>query len=93
MEQMTRRGALAGIGSAALGAWMLPHFSTTLGAFQSPAAGQKVVKIGRLKQSVARWCYAGIPMPDFCKAVSEMGLTAIDLLLSLIHISEPTRPY
>jgi hydroxypyruvate isomerase len=35
---------------------------------------------GRLKQSVSRWCYNKIPMPEFCKAVAAMGLTAIDLL-------------
>ena len=35
---------------------------------------------GRLKQSVSRWCYAKIPMPEFCTAVAGMGLTAIDLL-------------
>jgi hydroxypyruvate isomerase len=35
---------------------------------------------GRLKQSVCRWCYAKIPLPEFCKAVADMGLTAIDLL-------------
>jgi hydroxypyruvate isomerase len=35
---------------------------------------------GRLKQSVSRWCYGRIPMPDFCDAVKAMGLTAIDLL-------------
>ena len=40
----------------------------------------RVVKNGRLKQSVSRWCYSKIPMPEFCKAVAEMGLTAIDLL-------------
>src|SRR5207247_4444463 len=39
-----------------------------------------VVKNGRLKQSVSRWCYQRIPMPEFCKAVADMGLTAIDLL-------------
>jgi hydroxypyruvate isomerase len=47
------------------------------------AAGQetgRVVTRGRLKQSVSRWCYGKIPMPDFCKAVAAMGLTAIDLL-------------
>ena len=43
-------------------------------------AADKVVKNGRLKQSVSRWCYNSIPMPDFCRAVADMGLTAIDLL-------------
>jgi hydroxypyruvate isomerase len=46
----------------------------------SAAVPQKIVKIGRLKQSVARWPYASIAMPDFCRAVADMGLTAIDLL-------------
>lgn len=44
------------------------------------AAAQKAVTKGRLKQSVSRWCYGKIPMPEFCKAVADMGLTAIDLL-------------
>jgi hydroxypyruvate isomerase len=43
-------------------------------------AAARVVKNGRLKQSVSRWCYNAIPMPEFCRAVADMGLTAIDLL-------------
>ncbi len=47
------------------------------------AAGQsggRAVTKGRLKQSVSRWCYQKIAMPEFCRAVAAMGLTAIDLL-------------
>ena len=51
-------------------------FSATLGA----ALADGVVKNGRLKQSVSRWPYQKIPLPDFCRAVAEMGLTAVDLL-------------
>jgi hydroxypyruvate isomerase len=40
----------------------------------------KAVKNGRLKQSVSRWPYAKIPLPDFCSALAEIGLPAIDLL-------------
>jgi len=43
-------------------------------------AEQRVVKNGRLKQSVSRWPYAKIPLPEFCRAIADMGLTAIDLL-------------
>jgi hydroxypyruvate isomerase len=39
-----------------------------------------VVRNGRLKQSVSRWPYQPIPFPDFCRAVADIGLTAIDLL-------------
>jgi hydroxypyruvate isomerase len=51
-----------------------------LGTRAAAAAAQKAVTKGRLKQSVSRWCYGKIPMPEFCKAVAGMGLTAIDLL-------------
>src|SRR5262249_33282458 len=74
MEPVNRRGVLAGLGSAALGSLLAPR--TALAA----QAATKVVKNGRLKQSVCRWCYQSIPMPDFCRAVADMGLTAIDLL-------------
>ena len=47
------------------------------GAFAQSGA---IVKKGRLKQSVSRWPYNAIPLPDFCKAIAGMGLTAIDLL-------------
>jgi len=35
---------------------------------------------GRLKQSVCRWPYAKIPLSEFCRAVADIGLTAVDLL-------------
>jgi hydroxypyruvate isomerase len=44
------------------------------------AAADRVVRNGRLKQSVSRWPYNAIPFPDFCRAVADMGLTAVDLL-------------
>ena len=44
------------------------------------AQGGRVVKNGRLKQSVTRWPFRSIPLADFCRAVADMGLTAIDLL-------------
>jgi hydroxypyruvate isomerase len=48
------------------------------GAFA--ARGDRIVKNGRLKQSVSRWPYNTIPLPDFCTAIADIGLTAIDLL-------------
>jgi hydroxypyruvate isomerase len=43
-------------------------------------AADRVVRNGRLKQSVSRWPYRSIPLPEFSRAVADMGLTAIDLL-------------
>ena len=39
-----------------------------------------MVRNGRLKQSVSRWPYQKIALPDFCRAIADLGLTAIDLL-------------
>ena len=72
MDAITRREALAS-GTAAILA--------RVGAPLAAAAQEgKAVTKGRLKQSVSRWCYGKIPMPEFCKAVAGLGLTAIDLL-------------
>jgi hydroxypyruvate isomerase len=35
---------------------------------------------GRLKQSLARWCYAKIPIDDLCRAAAGMGVTGMDLV-------------
>jgi hydroxypyruvate isomerase len=41
---------------------------------------EKVVKNGRINQSVSRWCYREIELDEFCVAVKKMGLNGIDLL-------------
>jgi hydroxypyruvate isomerase len=48
--------------------------------FALPAFADRVVKVGRLKQSVTRWTYRSIALPVLCRAVADMGLTAVDLL-------------
>jgi hydroxypyruvate isomerase len=70
MSDISRRQAIAGA-AAMLAA---------PAAVDAASAAQSGAGAGRLKQSVCRWCYAKIPLPDLCKAVAEMGLTAIDLL-------------
>jgi hydroxypyruvate isomerase len=54
---------------------------TAAGAvFALPAIGQRVVKRGRIRQSVTRWTYRSLALPDLCRAAADIGLTAIDLL-------------
>ena len=64
---VTRREMV--VGSAAAVAALVGGASTLSPAVQ-----------GRLKQSVSRWPYASIPLPDFARACAAMGLQAIDLL-------------
>ena len=52
--------------------------ATTLRAADGNSAAR--ILAGRLKQSVSRWPYSKIPLPEFSKAAAAMGLKAIDLL-------------
>jgi hydroxypyruvate isomerase len=80
MGSFTRREALV-TGAAAVSAFAAAPVAATADrtAVESQTSGP-AVKRGRLKQSVSRWCYNKIPMPEFCDAVKAMGLTAMDLL-------------
>ncbi|MCA8954958.1 MAG: TIM barrel protein [Planctomycetes bacterium] len=71
---LTRRQLVTGASAAALGAALSP---ATLGA---PHNRGEILRPGKLKQSVARWCFGRVKLPDLCKAGKEMGLAAIDLL-------------
>ena len=66
---MHRRELLQIMGLAAVA----PSVGVDLGVDRSTRAG-------RLKQSVSRWPYSRIPLPDFCRACKGMGIVAIDLL-------------
>jgi hydroxypyruvate isomerase len=43
-------------------------------------AGRSAPSAGRLKQSVARWCFARTPLEDLCRQAAEMGIVGIDLV-------------
>ncbi|HJT89689.1 MAG TPA: TIM barrel protein [Bryobacteraceae bacterium] len=61
---MTRRDAL----TVAAGAALLPQ------------AAKPATSAGRVKQSVARWCYGRIPIEDLCRAAADLGVTGMDLV-------------
>ena len=71
-HDLTRRQLIARASTLALAGAVAP----TASAQRLESRGAR----GRLRQSVCRWCYASIPLRDFCQAVAKMGLTAIDLL-------------
>jgi hydroxypyruvate isomerase len=70
---LSRRQLIASASTIALAGW-LPDL-----AGAEERAAQTATRF-RLRQSVCRWCYAKIPLREFCEAVAKMGLTAIDLL-------------
>ena len=78
MLKINRRDAIARFGCAAVGSLLVPKLA---GAAAPVSAAEKIVKKGRLKQSVSYWCYqAKFKLPEFAKIIAEMGLPAIDLL-------------
>jgi hydroxypyruvate isomerase len=66
---MNRREMIRTIGFAAAAPTVWPKV----------ALGEPPVT-GRLRQSVSRWPYSKIPLPEFCRACKDMGIVAIDLL-------------
>jgi len=68
---VNRRQAIRGLGAAAL---LGPAAGNARGAVSA------VVTRGALHQSVARWCYADMPIDRLCAAVAGLGMPAIDLL-------------
>jgi len=66
---MDRRQVLQVLGAAAV----VPTISARI-------ATEEATRAARLKQSVSRWPYSKIPLPEFCKACKGMGIAAIDLL-------------
>jgi hydroxypyruvate isomerase len=59
---------------------MLGTTAGLFGAALLPRGLHASLNATRLKQSVSRWPYSAIPLDDFCRAASEMGLVGIDLL-------------
>ena len=68
MNEVTRRQALGLMVAAAVGVGT------------KTALGSTTAATGRYTQSVCQWCYRDIPLRDFFKQVSDLGLTAVDLL-------------
>src|SRR2546426_2682267 len=69
---MDRRAAVAALGAAALG--------SQAEAWAGHGIALKGRPAGRLKQSVSRWPYRQIPLPEFARAAAGMGLEGVDLL-------------
>lgn len=76
IQDPSRRGALKKIaGTAVLGAVGAALSHRVFAAEEALPAGLK----GKIKHSVARWCYESIPLEDLCKAAKGIGLTSIEL--------------
>jgi len=53
---------------------------TTTGYTAAADNIKRIVKNGRINQSVSKWCYGKIPLDEFCATCKKIGIKAIDLL-------------
>ena len=75
MGRLTRRSLLKkAITEAAAASLAAPAVLSA--GIATDTAGRK----GRIKQSVSRWCFEGIPLEELCKKGAAMGLRGVDLL-------------
>jgi len=70
LQKLTLGAVVAGAGAATL--------SSTMTSAQTPPA--RSAGVGRVRQSVCRWCFAKISLPDLCAAAKKMGLRSVELL-------------
>jgi len=72
MPNITRRQAVGALGAMAA--------ATLVPSMELAAAETPVRAASRLKQSVSRWCYGRIPLPDLCEAAKAIGYRSVELL-------------
>ncbi len=81
----SRRETLAALSTVALGGVLAPRdvaarALTHATSAESNATTVGALPAGRLRQSVARWCFPRIPLAELCAAGKAMGLAGVDLL-------------
>lgn len=76
----SRRHLVSGLG-VTLGAAAVVGPAFAAPVFAASASGTSHAPLAeRLKQSVARWCFARTPIHDLCREAKRIGLMGIDLL-------------
>jgi hydroxypyruvate isomerase len=78
MNLFSRRKFLAR--SASVGVLAAAAELDSFGAISAPLAQTGGNSAGRLKQSVCRWPYVRMPLPEFCGRAKQLGFAAVDLL-------------
>jgi hydroxypyruvate isomerase len=73
---LSRRSALGKLAGGAVAAGVAASLSHRLSAADAALGGLK----GKVNHSVCKWCYAKIPLEEFCKSGKEMGLQSVELL-------------
>ncbi|HET7062734.1 MAG TPA: TIM barrel protein [Rudaea sp.] len=68
------------LGRLALAAGALASMNPVQALASPPNHASAAPGAGRLKQSVCRWPYKNVALPEFCRRARQLGLAGIDLL-------------
>jgi hydroxypyruvate isomerase len=77
-DKLSRRSFIGNTSLMAAGAVASSLTSTGFGATADNI--KRIVKNGRINQSVSKWCYGKYKLDEFCAITKKMGIKAIDLL-------------
>jgi hydroxypyruvate isomerase len=77
---ITRRSAIARLAGGAMLATATGSLLKNLGASGALAGPGSGGLKGRIRHSVCKWCYPGIPLEVLCRAAPGIGLQSIELL-------------
>ena len=67
-KPVSRRDAIRAASAVALAGIARPAFA------EHGTTPARAVTRGRIRQSVSRWCYQKMPLPDLCKAIAALGV-------------------
>ena len=78
MNPISRRTALQKLTLGAMAAGAAAALPSAMVA--APASTAASGRVGRVRQSVCRWCFAKVSLPDLCAAAKNIGLQSVELL-------------
>jgi hydroxypyruvate isomerase len=76
-EHLSRRSAIAKVAGSTVALAATMKLAPALRAAET-AENKKLNN--RVNHSVCKWCYAKIPLEDFCRSAKEIGLQSVELL-------------
>lgn len=78
-DKLSRRTFLSKTSLAAAGTVAAALGRSTVGAVDMSKV-ERIVRKGRINQSVSKWCYGKFELDELCAVCKKMGMKAIDLL-------------
>ncbi len=77
---MQRREFLGAAGAVGAAVVLTGAGAEAGGAIARPGADEPPKRKGRIRHSVCRWCYGGMPLEELCRSAAALGMSSVELL-------------